>query len=26
VVGFGLDHRQLYRNLGYLAVMRPESA
>lgn len=26
VVGFGLDHRQLYRNLGYVAVMKPESA
>jgi hypoxanthine phosphoribosyltransferase len=25
VVGFGLDHRQLYRNLGYVAVMRPDS-
>ncbi len=24
VVGFGLDHRQLYRNLGYIAVMKPE--
>lgn len=24
VVGFGLDYRQLYRNLGYLAVMKPE--
>jgi hypoxanthine phosphoribosyltransferase len=24
VVGFGLDHNQLYRNLGYVAVMRPE--
>src|SRR4051812_18654672 len=24
VVGFGLDDRQLYRNLGYLAVMKPE--
>ena len=24
VVGFGLDHRQLYRNLGYVAVMKPD--
>ncbi len=24
VVGFGLDYRQLYRNLGYIAVARPE--
>jgi hypoxanthine phosphoribosyltransferase len=24
VVGFGLDHNQLYRNLDYVAVMRPE--
>jgi hypoxanthine phosphoribosyltransferase len=24
VVGFGLDDRQLYRNLSYLAVMKPE--
>ncbi|MEP6537388.1 MAG: hypoxanthine phosphoribosyltransferase [Bryobacteraceae bacterium] len=24
VVGFGLDDRQLYRNLEYLAVMKPE--
>lgn len=24
VVGFGLDYRQLYRNLEYLAVMKPE--
>lgn len=23
VVGFGLDYRQLYRNLPYIAVMRP---
>ena len=23
VVGFGLDHKQLYRNLKYLAVMKP---
>lgn len=24
VVGFGLDYNQLYRNLGYVAVMNPE--
>ena len=24
VVGFGLDYNQLYRNLGYVAVMKPE--
>lgn len=24
VVGFGLDHHQFYRNLGYVAVMKPE--
>jgi hypoxanthine phosphoribosyltransferase len=24
VVGFGLDHYQLYRNLGYVAVMKSE--
>jgi hypoxanthine phosphoribosyltransferase len=24
VVGCGLDHKQLYRNLGYIAVMNPE--
>jgi len=24
VVGCGLDHRQLYRNLGYIAVLHPE--
>jgi hypoxanthine phosphoribosyltransferase len=24
VVGFGLDHKQLYRNLRYLAVMKPQ--
>lgn len=24
VVGFGLDHKQLYRNIGYIAVMTPE--
>lgn len=23
IVGFGLDHKQLYRNLPYLAVMKP---
>jgi len=23
VIGCGLDHRQLYRNLGFIAVMRP---
>jgi hypoxanthine-guanine phosphoribosyltransferase len=23
-VGFGLDHNQLYRNLGCVAVMKPE--
>ncbi len=23
VVGFGLDYQQLYRNLGYVAVMKP---
>src|SRR5690242_20098510 len=23
VVGFGLDYKQLYRNLGYVAVMKP---
>ena len=22
VVGFGLDHNQLYRNLGYVAVVK----
>ncbi len=26
VVGFGLDYRQLYRNLGYIAVMKPAEA
>lgn len=26
VVGFGLDYKQLYRNLGYVAVMNPEKA
>jgi hypoxanthine phosphoribosyltransferase len=24
VVGFGLDYRQLYRNLGFIAVMKPD--
>ncbi len=24
VVGCGLDHKQLYRNLGYIAVMNPD--
>ncbi|HUS05724.1 MAG TPA: hypoxanthine phosphoribosyltransferase [Bryobacteraceae bacterium] len=24
VVGFGLDYKQLYRNLSYVAVMKPE--
>ncbi|HWB84911.1 MAG TPA: hypoxanthine phosphoribosyltransferase [Bryobacteraceae bacterium] len=24
VVGFGLDHNQLYRNLGYVAVLKPD--
>jgi len=24
VVGFGLDYQQLYRNLGYVAVMKPD--
>ncbi len=24
VVGCGLDHKQLYRNLGYIAVLNPE--
>lgn len=24
VVGFGLDYHQLYRNLGYLAVLKPD--
>jgi hypoxanthine phosphoribosyltransferase len=23
VIGFGLDHNQLFRNLGYVAVMKP---
>jgi hypoxanthine phosphoribosyltransferase len=26
VVGCGLDHKQLYRNLGYIAVMNPEKS
>src|SRR6266849_9243837 len=26
VVGFGLDHNQLFRNLGYVAVMKPEKS
>src|SRR6185369_3998826 len=26
VVGFGLDHNQLYRNLGYVAVMKPDKS
>jgi hypoxanthine phosphoribosyltransferase len=25
VIGFGLDYKQLYRNLGYLAVISPDS-
>jgi hypoxanthine phosphoribosyltransferase len=24
VIGFGLDYKQLYRNLGYVAVMKPD--
>src|ERR1700691_2809227 len=24
VIGFGLDHNQLYRNLSYVAVMKPD--
>jgi hypoxanthine phosphoribosyltransferase len=24
VIGFGLDYKQLYRNLGYIAVMSPD--
>jgi hypoxanthine phosphoribosyltransferase len=24
VIGFGLDHNQLYRNLSYVAVLKPE--
>ncbi|MBY0374253.1 MAG: hypoxanthine phosphoribosyltransferase [Bryobacteraceae bacterium] len=24
VIGCGLDHKQLYRNLGYIAVLKPE--
>ena len=26
VIGFGLDYNQLYRNLGYVAVLKPEKA
>ena len=26
VVGFGLDHKQLYRNLRYIGVMHPDKA
>ena len=26
VVGFGLDYKQLYRNLGYIAALKPEQA
>ena len=26
VVGFGLDYKQLYRNLGFIAVMKPEKS
>ena len=26
VIGFGLDHNQLYRNLGYVAVMKPDKS
>jgi hypoxanthine phosphoribosyltransferase len=26
VVGFGLDHKQLYRNLGYIGVMNPDKS
>lgn len=25
VVGFGLDHKQIYRNLPYLAILKPRS-
>ena len=25
VVGFGLDYKQLYRNLGYIAVLKPDN-
>jgi hypoxanthine-guanine phosphoribosyltransferase len=25
-VGFGLDYNQLYRNLSYVAVMKPEKS
>jgi len=24
VVGYGLDHRQLYRNLPFIGVLKPE--
>jgi hypoxanthine phosphoribosyltransferase len=26
VVGYGLDYKQLYRNIGYIAVMNPDKA
>lgn len=26
VIGFGLDYNQLYRNLGFVAVMKPEKS
>lgn len=26
LVGFGLDYKQLYRNLGYIAVMKPDAS
>ena len=26
VIGFGLDYNQLYRNLGYVAVVKPEKS
>jgi hypoxanthine-guanine phosphoribosyltransferase len=26
VIGFGLDHNQLYRNLSYVAVMKPDKS
>ena len=25
VVGYGLDYKQLYRNLGYIAVLNPDN-
>ncbi len=25
VVGYGLDHRELYRNLPYICVLKPEA-